>query len=214
MYFCENCNAEFELPFDGRCPACGAGARRLRRFGVRDYHQEREPVHERDIPPDETSRRYPNPKTMVILAALLALGGAGAVFFLVAGPGEPVQGLSDDTYVEIWRETYEERGSSPEAWDEALSEYGTNLEEFDEFTRELRDDNSRYNEISAEINKDPAAAAAHAVYSVELSLDEAFGEARIELDDSLCGVEEMLDELLPEIQRQLEEFAGESGGGN
>ena len=214
MYFCENCNAEFELPLDGRCPACGAGKRRLRRFGVRDYNEKPTPVYKTNTHRDESPRRRPNPKTMVILAALLALGGAGAVFFLVAGPGEPVQGLSDDTYVEIWRETYEERGSSPEAWDEALSEYGTNLEEFDEFTRELRDDNSRYNEISAEINDDPAAAAAHAVYSVELSLEEAFGEARIELDDSLCGVEEMLDELLTEIQRQLEEFAGESGGGN
>lgn len=159
MYFCENCNAELELPLDGRCPACGAGKRRLRRFGVRDYNEKPTPVYKTNTHREESPRRRPNPKTMVILAALLALGGAGAVFFLVAGPGEPVQGLSDDTYVEIWRETYEERGSSPEAWDEALSEYGTNLEEFDEFTRELRDDNSRYKEISAEINDDPAAAA-------------------------------------------------------
>lgn len=214
MYFCENCGAEFDRPLDGRCPACGAGSRRLRRFGVQDYNEEPTPVYKTNTHRDEAPRRHPNPKTMVILAALLALGGAGAVFFFVSGTEEPVQGLSEETYVEIWRETFEERGGDSADWDAALREYGTSREEFDSFTRELRADNRRYSEISSEINEDAAAAVAYATYTVELSLNEAFGEARIELDENLGGVEEMLDELLPEIQRQLEELTEESVGGN
>ena len=57
MYFCKRCNAEFEEPLDGTCPACGASSRHFERYDDGPAYPTEDVVYGPPEPPSRPAAR-------------------------------------------------------------------------------------------------------------------------------------------------------------
>jgi predicted nucleic acid-binding Zn-ribbon protein len=207
MHFCNNCGAEFDRPLNGRCPACGASRRHYERLDMEQPYADDGGISYGPAPTDaRRSRPSPSrPARLAVIAGLLTLLSGGLVFFLVMQNETSITELNDETYADIWLETYEDwNGGSTAAWDEALAEYGTSAAEFDDYTRELLDDGARYQPIAAEIAEDLSANLTYNGYVISLATANLFDELEGESDADPPRFGADLEEFTGDIARQIE----------
>ena len=145
-------------------------------------------------------------RKIILIAAVAALA------LTLVGCGGEVDGLSDETYAEIWLNTYEDWDGETDAWDKALQEYGTNEEEYNEFTVDLLEaDTARYDEVTGPINDDFEASMAYAGYTMTVGLGGLFEGLGEGLEEGLEGMGDLFGELETGINEGLEEASGAMG---
>jgi ABC-type glycerol-3-phosphate transport system substrate-binding protein len=144
----------------------------------------------------------------ILLATLIVALGAA-----LTGCGGGIDELNDETYADIWLETYEKwDGEQEGAWDEALKEYGTSAEEYDAYTIELLEgDDARYTEVTKAIEDDLGASMAYFGYTMSVGLG-GFGEdLGTAMDESMEGLGDMFGDLEAGINEGLEEASEAMG---
>lgn len=145
-------------------------------------------------------------RKMLLCAVVAALALA-----LVGCDGK-IEGLSDDTYADIWLKTYEEVDYETDAWDKALREYGTSEAEFDAFTIKLLEgDDARYEKVTAKINDDWVAALAYAGYTMKVGLGGLFDAFGTGFDDAIGGLGDLFGGVVAGFEEGLGDLGAQLG---